>query len=131
MKAKKTKQAATKKRAKPGKSSEKRISDQELRKLQKELTESRNKSILIEADIRKLRDKLNFSSLGGKPGFDRDFIFKCGKCVGEFSHKARITPIDHKVICPKCNKEHIVQIKPILGDYKVKLPKGIKLVDRK
>ncbi|MBN2250846.1 MAG: hypothetical protein JW724_02075 [Candidatus Altiarchaeota archaeon] len=110
------------------------ISDKELKKIQKELRESLGRSILIERDLRKMREKL--SSLGraesspvaGSTLFYRNFVFKCGKCVEEFDHKANVTAIEHKVVCPKCNKEHVLLLKPAAGKMKVRLPKGIKLV---
>jgi len=111
-----------------------RVSDKELRKIQKELHESWGRSILIEQDIKKLKDKLNFGRLqsagegGSSRVFQRDFVFRCGKCVGEFTHTAKIAVIDHKVVCPKCSEEHILRIVPNAGDYKIRLPKGIKQI---
>ncbi|MEA3255618.1 MAG: hypothetical protein U9Q22_07265 [Candidatus Altiarchaeota archaeon] len=111
-----------------------KISDEELRKLQKDLRKSMGKSILIEEDILKLKSKLRLHEPAKikpkkKPSvFYRKFVFECGKCVGEFKHTVRIPMIKHKVICPKCSEEHILQIKPIAGDYEVKLPKSMKLV---
>jgi hypothetical protein len=31
-------------------------------------------------------------------------------------------------VCPKCKKEHLLELEPNQGRYRVKLPKGIKLV---
>lgn len=110
------------------------ISDKELRKLQRELMKSMGESILIEEDIKKLKNKLRLkepvkAKSKKKPSvFYRKFVFECGKCIGEFKHTARIPVIEHKVVCPKCSEEHIIQIKPLAGDYEVKLPKTIKLI---
>ena len=131
--AKKTK-VAKKKKAEKKVGGGMKISDRELRKIQKELRESRGKSILIEQDIKRLKEKLNFGRLQSAGSgsssriFHRDFVFRCGKCVGEFKHTAKISVIDHKVVCPKCSEEHLLQITPKAGDYKVKLPKSMKLV---
>ena len=110
------------------------LTDSELKKIQKELRESRNKSILIENDIRRMRDRLTASGLaaaGSRPTdiLSKNFVFKCGKCVEEFKHKAKIDSIEHKVICPKCNEEHLIQLKPIMGGYHIiKLSKSIKQI---
>ena len=109
------------------------ISDKELRRIQKELQQTKGKSILIEQDIQKLRDKLSLN-MCGLPTKDnpaviyKRFMFRCGKCVGEFEHNAKIAVLDHKVICPKCKKEHLLELEPHQGRYRVKLPKSIKLV---
>lgn len=125
------KKAKTKKKS-AGKDRKKQteISDKVLRKIQKELKDSMGKSILIEQDIKKLKDRL----YAGKPFsagstiFRKDFLFRCGKCVGEFKHTANVAVINHRVVCPKCREEHLLQIKPRAGNYKVKLPKTIKIV---
>jgi len=110
------------------------LSDAELKKIQKELRDSRTRSTLIEQDIRRMRDKLMASGLaavGQRPTdvLCKNFMFRCGKCVEEFKHKARIDSIEHKVICPKCSKEHILHLKPVIGGYHIiKLPKTIKQI---
>jgi hypothetical protein len=109
------------------------ISDKELQRIQKELNQTRSKSILIEQDIQKLRDKLSLSMCGiqakDNPAvIHKKFTFRCGKCVGEFEHNAKIAVLDHKVICPKCKKEHLLELEPHHGRYRVKLPKSIKLI---
>ena len=109
------------------------ISDKELKRIQKELVSTRGKSILIEQDIQKLRDKLSQNMCGLKTDdnpavIHKKFVFRCGKCVGEFEHTAKIAVLDHKVICPKCKKEHLLELEPHQGRYRVKLPKGIKLI---
>ncbi len=108
------------------------ISDTELKKIQKELAQTKGKSILIEQDIQKLRDRLslNMPSLQKKnPAvIHKKFLLRCGKCVGEFEHNAKIAVLDHKVICPICKKEHLLELEPHEGKYRVKFPKGIKLV---
>jgi DNA-directed RNA polymerase subunit RPC12/RpoP len=110
------------------------LTDNELKKIQKELRESRTKSILIENDIRRMRDRLTASGLaaaGSRPTdiLTKNFVFKCGKCVEEFKHKAKIDSIEHKVICPKCNKEHILHLKPMIGGYHIiKIPATIKQI---
>jgi|WetSurMetagenome_2_1015567.scaffolds.fasta_scaffold133092_2 hypothetical protein len=109
------------------------VSDKELKRIQKELIQTRGKSILIEQDIQKLREKLSLNMCGlqtaNNPAvIHKRFLFRCGKCVGEFEHNAKIAVLDHKVICPKCKKEHLLELEPHQGKYRVKLPKGIKLV---
>ncbi|MFZ2455365.1 MAG: hypothetical protein WAX07_02700 [Candidatus Altiarchaeia archaeon] len=109
------------------------ISDKELKRIQKELAQTKGKSILIEQDIRKLRDKLSLNMCGvqttDNPAvIHKKFMFRCGKCVGEFEHNAKIAVLDHKVICPICKKEHLLELEPHQGRYRVKLPKSIKLV---
>jgi len=96
------------------------ISDKELRRIQKELAQTKNKSILIEQDIQKLREKLSLSMCGisdGNPAvIHKKFLFRCGKCVGEFEHNANIAVINHKVVCPKCKKEHLLELEPRQGN---------------
>jgi len=109
------------------------ISDKELKRIQKELVQTRGKSILIEQDIQKLRDKLSLNMCGlqikDNPAvIHKRFMFRCGKCVDVFEHNAKIAVLDHKVICPKCKKEHLLELEPHQGRYRVKLPKSIKLV---
>jgi hypothetical protein len=109
------------------------ISDKELNRIQKELAQTKSRSILIEQDIQKLRDKLSMDMCGiqtkDNPAvIHKRFLFRCGKCVGEFEHNAKIAVLDHKVICPKCKKEHLLELEPHQGKYRVKLPKSIKLV---
>ncbi|HDI73122.1 MAG: hypothetical protein DRO76_05875 [Candidatus Altiarchaeales archaeon] len=135
MAAKKSKQRQrrSKKIAKKEKS-ETKISDKDLRKLQRELRKSMGKSILIEKDINKLKRKLRLKEpvkieSKKKPStFYRKFVFKCGKCISEFEHTARIPMIEHKVVCPKCKEEYTLKIKPLSGEYEVKVPRGVKLV---
>jgi hypothetical protein len=106
------------------------ISDKELQKIQKELKNSMGKSMLIEQDIKRLKDRLYTDKplKAGSTIFQKEFLFKCGKCVGEFKHTAKVAVIHHTVVCPKCKKEHLLQIKPHAGNYKVKLPKSIRIV---
>jgi hypothetical protein len=116
--------------AKGKQAKEPELSDKELRKIQKELKSSMGRSMLIEQDIKRLKDRLDMDRplKAGSTLFRKDFVFKCGKCVGEFRHTANVAVIDHKVVCPKCRKEHLLQISPHAGEYRVKLPKSIKLV---
>lgn len=128
MATKKSKSIKSKKKLK------KKISDKDLMKLQKELKESRGKSILIEKDLKELRSKLGLKTpIETEPKkkpyiFYRNFVFKCGKCVDEFEHTAKITAMDYKVVCPNCREEHILKIKPLAGKYDVKFPRSIKLI---
>jgi formylmethanofuran dehydrogenase subunit E len=109
------------------------ISDKEFRRIQNELTQTKNRSILIEQDIQKLRDKLSLNMFGASTNdnptvINKKFRFRCDKCVGEFEHNAKIAVLDHKVICPKCKKEHLLALEPHQGKYRVKIPKSIKQV---
>lgn len=130
---KRSKKIAKKKIAKKEKS-ETKIYDKDLRKLQRELRKSMGKSILIEKDINKLKRKLRLKEPvriepKKKPStFYRKFVFECGKCISEFEHAARIPMIEHKVVCPKCKEEYTLKIKPLAGEYEVKIPRGVKLV---
>jgi hypothetical protein len=109
------------------------ISDKELQRIQKELVQTKGRSILIEQDIQKLRDRLSQNMCGlqtkDNPAVvHKRFVFRCGKCVGVFEHNAKIAVLDHKAICPKCKKEHLLELEPHQGRYRVKLPKSIKQV---
>lgn len=128
-----SKKIAKSKDVKTENSSHSDISDKELRRIQNELAHTKNRSILIEQDIRRLRDRLSLSmcapSLENSPAvIHKKFLFRCGKCVGEFEHNAKIAVLDHRVVCPKCKKEHLLKLEPQQGRYKLKVPKSIKLV---
>jgi len=60
--------------------------------------------------------------------FYRKFVFRCDKCVHEFEHEATIPIIEHKVVCPKCRKEHVIRVVPVARHYELKLPKGLTAV---
>ena len=126
------KKTAKSKEKKPKKKMPSTISDKELLRIQKELAQTRGRSILIEQDIQKLRDKLSLNMYGFQKKnpaiIHKKFRFRCGKCVGEFEHNAKIAVIGHKVICPICKKEHLLELEPHQGKYRVKFPKTIKQV---
>ena len=119
---------------KPAKKKKEAFSDRELAKIKKELVDSRNKSVLIEEDIRRLKQSLNIElpshMLPNRDTkvFYKDFVFECGNCVKEFRHRTEVSSIYHKVVCPKCNEEHVLVFKPKIKDYEVRLPKTIKQV---
>jgi len=126
---------ASKKKQRKRPKARKGFSDLELSQIKKELESSRNRSILIEQDLRKLRARLNVempptASPSNPAVFYKSFTFECGKCVKEFQHNTEIASIYHKVVCPKCNEEHILQFKPKVAQYDVKIPKSIKVVRR-
>jgi rRNA maturation endonuclease Nob1 len=109
------------------------ISDKELKRIQKELAHTRGRSILIEQDIQKLREKLSLNMAGVREKNNpavvyKKFLLRCDKCVGEFEHNAKIAVLDHKVVCPICKKEHLLELEPHEGKYRVKFPKSIKQV---
>ncbi len=83
-------------------------------------------SILIEEDLQVAEKNLVHvepEQLKGERNpklFYRNFVFKCNKCVHEFEHEAAIPIIEHKIVCPKCNKEHIIRIVPVSKQYTIK-----------
>lgn len=123
-----------KKQRKPAKKPKKKdaFSDRELAKIKKELEDTRSRSVLIEEDIRRLKQSLNIELpphvLPNKDTkvFYKDFVFECGNCVKEFRHRTEVSSIYHKVVCPKCNEEHVLVFKPNIKDYEVRLPKTIR-----
>ena len=126
---------ASRKKQRRKQKAKKGFSDMELSQIKKELLESRHRSILIEEDLRKLRARLNVelpptASPTNPAVFYKSFVFECGKCVKEFHHRTEIGSIYHKVVCPKCNEEHILQFKPKITDYEVKIPKSIRVLKK-
>ncbi len=87
------------------------------------------KSTVVEKDLRRLEWE---KTVGGKKKkeclFYRNFVFKCGKCIHEFEHTTEIGEIEHKVICPECDEEHILRIRPVSKNYDVKIPRTVELV---
>ena len=132
------KRKISKKKTTTEKKTQTKIFDKDLRKLQKDLMKSREKSTLIEKDILKLKDQLRLKGPAeivpkkkskAEPAiFYKKFIFKCGKCVGEFKHTARVPMIRYVVVCPVCKEEHVLKIKPLADGCEVKLPRSIKLI---
>jgi len=90
------------------------------------------KSVLVEDDLKKKEHKLGLraprAGRGEIPSFYRKFVFKCGKCVSEFEHTAKIPVIKQMVICPECNQMHAIKIRPIAGHYEIEFPRSIKEV---
>ena len=88
------------------------------------------KSVLVDEDLKKRDYRLGLRAPKAKkgeiPSFYRKFAFKCGKCVSEFKHTAKIPIIEQGVKCPECNEIHVIRIIPIGGHYEVKLPRSIK-----
>lgn len=114
---KKTKKRVTKK--KPGKKPVKK--NVELKVL--------GRSVLVDEDLKRKEHRMGLrapkSSRGEIPSFYRKFVFKCGKCVSDFKHTARIPVIEQEVECPECKEVHIIRIIPISGHYEVRLPRSI------
>lgn len=87
------------------------------------------KSIVVERDLRHQEwDRIIENKKRPDDLFYRNFVFRCGKCISEFEHTAKIGEIEHKVVCPECKEEHIIKIKPLSKNYYVKIPKTIELV---
>ncbi len=88
------------------------------------------KSVLVNDDLKRRDHRLGLrapkANKGEIPSFYRKFAFKCGKCVSEFKHTAKIPVIEQGVKCPECNEIHMIRIIPIGGHYEVKLPRSIK-----
>jgi transposase-like protein len=130
MASKKTRPKKTKKAARPTKAE---VTDKELISIQKELQQTKDKSILIESDLRKLRDQLNFCMTAAPTKKKaeitlRHYKFVCGKCVHAFEHKATVPIIEQKFLCPKCRKEHTLEIHPAAPkNYKIQIPKTVRL----
>jgi len=88
------------------------------------------KSVLVDEDLKRRDHRLGLRAPKAKngeiPSFYQKFAFKCGKCVSEFKHTAKIPIIEQGVKCPECNEIHMIRIIPIGGHYEVKLPRSIK-----
>jgi transposase-like protein len=130
MASKKTSSKKTKKTARPAKAL---VTDKELLSIQKELQQTRDKSILIESDLRKLRDQLNacITAPQVKKKAEitlRHYKFVCGKCVHSFEHKAIMPVFEQRFLCPKCRKEHTLEIHPTaVKNYRIVVPDTVKI----
>ncbi|OYT27412.1 MAG: hypothetical protein B6U97_01795 [Candidatus Altiarchaeales archaeon ex4484_96] len=94
------------------------------------------KSIIVEEDLKSMEEKTGSGSIGGAytkkaPSFYRKYALKCMKCVNEFEHKTRIPFVKQKVKCPECGEIHIIELQPISGRYRIRLPKTLKVLDKK
>lgn len=115
------------------------VTDKELSRIQKELTQTKNKSVLIEEDLRMLREKLNmWSQIITTPPKKkkteillRHFKFQCNKCVNEFQHKTHLPIIEQMIYCPNCKQKHVLEIHPKNPEsYRIVVPKTIKILKK-
>ena len=132
MAAKKTNQKKTKKKTVAGKKKPE-LTDKELIKIQKELEATKGKSILIEEDLKRMRAELNacvpYSPVKKKAEVTlRHYKFVCKTCVNPFEHKATMPVIEQRFMCPKCRKEHVLEIHPTtVKNYRILLPNTVKI----
>lgn len=100
---------------------QKKIKEREIGKI--------GKSTVLEKDLRHQEwEKIIENKKKPDDLFYRNFVFRCGKCISEFKHTAKIGEIEHRIICPECNEEHILRIRPVSRRYNIKFPETIKLV---
>ncbi len=94
------------------------------------------KSVVVEEDMKSIEEKKGTGSLADAhvkkiPTFYKRYALKCMKCVKKFEHKAHIPSVKQRVKCPECGELHLIEITPISGEYKIKIPKTLKVMGKK
>ena len=90
----------------------------------------------MEEDIKSIEEKTGTGSLASAhvkktPTFYKRYALKCMKCVKNFKHTAHIPSVKQRVACPECGEVHVIEIIPVSGEYKIKIPKTLKVLGEK
>ncbi|MEA1924364.1 MAG: hypothetical protein U9M95_00685 [Candidatus Altiarchaeota archaeon] len=94
------------------------------------------KSVVVEEDMISIEEKTDTGSLASAhvkktPTFYKKYAMKCMKCVKNFEHKAHIPSVKQRVKCPECGEVHLIEIIPVSGEYEIRIPKTLRVVDRR
>ncbi len=94
------------------------------------------KSVVVEEDMKPLEEKTATGSLADVhvkkiPPFYKRYALKCMRCVKDFEHKAYIPSVKQRVKCPECGEVHVIEIIPVSGEYRIKIPKTLRVLGRR
>jgi rRNA maturation endonuclease Nob1 len=101
--------------------------------IEKEILASRNlRSVLVDEDLREKKTlAMHVEKTAARPhdrAFYRRFILRCEDCRNQFERELKVKPLEERLYCPACGRDHTIGVRPSTRIHSIALPKTLKIV---